>query len=161
MFQDFALFSHLTALENVMLGLTKVKKLSRVHARDRAREELAKVGLLNREGHYPSQLSGGQEQRAGIARALAMDPSVILFDEPTSALDPELTSEVLAAMRNIAMQGITMVVVTHEMKFAKEVASEVIFMDRGTVLETAPPAEFFDPPRTERSRRFLQLNPLR
>jgi len=159
-FQDFALFSHLNAIENVTLGLTKVKKLSKNEAKARAREELAKVGLGNREDYYPSQLSGGQQQRVGIARALAMDPDVILFDEPTSALDPELTNEVLGAMRNVASQGITMVVVTHEMKFAKDVASEIIFMDQGTVLETAPPGEFFNNPRTERSRRFLQLNHL-
>lgn len=154
-FQDFALFSHLTALDNVALGLRRVKKLSRAAARERAREELSRIGLVERASFYPSQLSGGQQQRVGIARALAMDPSVILFDEPTSALDPELTGEVLAAMRKIASLGATMVVVTHEMMFARDVASEIIFMDDGSVLETAAPSLFFSDPKTDRSRRFL------
>ena len=154
-FQDFALFSHLTALDNVALGLRRVKKLSRAAAHDRAHDELSRIGLSERASFYPSQLSGGQQQRVGIARALAMDPSIILFDEPTSALDPELTGEVLAAMRKIASLGITMMVVTHEMMFARDVASEIIFMDEGRVVETAAPAAFFSDPKADRSRRFL------
>ena len=154
-FQDFALFSHLTALDNVALGLRRVKGLSRAAANQKAIAELERVGLSARTLSYPSQLSGGQQQRVGIARALAMDPTIILFDEPTSALDPELTAEVLEAMRITASLGISMVVVTHEMKFARDVASEIVFMDEGRVVESSIPSEFFTRPQTERSRRFL------
>lgn len=154
-FQDFALFAHLTALDNVALGLRRVKGMARAAAHERAREELARVGLAERASFYPAQLSGGQQQRVGIARALAMDPAIILFDEPTSALDPELTAEVLSVMRNIAKLGITMMVVTHEMAFAREVASQVVFMDQGSVVEVGAPDRFFSNPQSDRSRRFL------
>lgn len=154
-FQDFALFAHLTALDNVALGLRRVKGLSRAAAHDKARQELDRVGLSERALFYPAQLSGGQQQRVGIARALAMDPAIILFDEPTSALDPELTAEVLSVMRKIAKLGITMMVVTHEMGFAREVASEVVFMDQGSVVEVGAPGDFFSNPQRDRSRRFL------
>jgi polar amino acid transport system ATP-binding protein len=156
-FQDFALFTHLTALDNVALGLRKVKGQARDAARERAMAELTRVGLADRAGFYPTQLSGGQQQRVGIARALAMEPKVILFDEPTSALDPELTAEVLAVMLQIAREGTTMLVVTHEMGFAREVASEVIFMEHGSVVETGPPDRFFSAPGSDRSRRFLSV----
>ena len=154
-FQDFALFAHLTALDNVALGLRRVKGLSRRAARAKAGQELDRVGLSERALFYPGQLSGGQQQRVGIARALAMDPAIILFDEPTSSLDPELTAEVLSAMRNIAGLGITMMVVTHEMGFAREVASEVVFMDQGSVVEVDTPGAFFSDPKTDRAQRFL------
>lgn len=154
-FQDFALFAHLTALDNVALGLRRVKGLSRAAAHDKARQELDRVGLSERAMFYPAQLSGGQQQRVGIARALAMDPAIILFDEPTSALDPELTAEVLSVMRKIALLGITMMVVTHEMGFAREVASEIVFMDQGSVVEVGVPEDFFLNPKLDRSRRFL------
>jgi polar amino acid transport system ATP-binding protein len=154
-FQDFALFAHLTALDNVALGLRRVKGMARAAAHERAREELERVGLAERALFYPAQLSGGQQQRVGIARALAMDPAIILFDEPTSALDPELTAEVLSVMRKIAQMGITMMVVTHEMGFAREVASQVVFMDQGSVIEVGAPEDFFSNPQSDRSRRFL------
>jgi polar amino acid transport system ATP-binding protein len=154
-FQDFALFAHLTALDNVALGLRRVKGMTRAAAHERARQELDRVGLSDRALFYPAQLSGGQQQRVGIARALAMDPAIILFDEPTSALDPELTAEVLSVMRKIAELGITMMVVTHEMGFAREVASQVVFMDQGSVIEVGSPENFFTNPQSDRSRRFL------
>ena len=154
-FQDFNLFDHLTAEENVAIALRKVRGMSAADARARAQEELARVGLARRASLYPAQLSGGQKQRVAMARALAMDPKVILLDEPTSALDPEMIGEVLQVMTNLAREGMTMVVVTHEMGFAREVAHTVAFMDQGELLETRPAAEFFAGPGHERSRAFL------
>ncbi len=156
-FQGFNLFAHRTALGNVTEGLAVVMKLGREEAREIARSYLEKVGLGNRMDYYPSQLSGGQQQRVAIARALAMKPDVILFDEPTSALDPELVQEVLGVMKKIAKTGITMVVVTHEMSFARDVATDVIFMDQGTIIEKAPAQTFFRNPRESRTKQFLQL----
>jgi L-cystine transport system ATP-binding protein len=155
-FQHYHLFRNKTALQNVMEGLVVVRRLRAAEARDRAERLLADVGLADRLHHFPSQLSGGQQQRVGIARALAMEPEVILFDEPTSALDPELVGEVLEVMRRLARGGMTMVVVTHEMAFAREVASRVVFIDGGLVVEQGPPAEVFERPRHERTRQFLQ-----
>ena len=154
-FQNFLLFNHLTALDNVKLGLTKVKKMSDEAATRKAMRELTRVGLADRANHYPGQLSGGQQQRVGIARALAMDPRVMLFDEPTSALDPELIGEVLEVMRQLALDGMTMLVVTHEMGFAREVADRVIFMDKGEILEQGAPEHFFTAPTHERTKEFL------
>ena len=154
-FQNFLLFNHLTALENVALGLTHVKRLPKTEARARAMSELTRVGLADRAEHYPGQLSGGQQQRVGIARALALDPRVMLFDEPTSALDPELIGEVIAAMERLAKEGMTMVVVSHELGFARDVADRVIFMDGGLWGEMGPPEEIFTRPREERTRQFL------
>jgi polar amino acid transport system ATP-binding protein len=154
-FQNFLLFNHLTALDNVMLGLTHVKKLAKAQARTRALEELERVGLADRAGHYPGQLSGGQQQRVGIARALALDPRVMLFDEPTSALDPELIGEVLEVMQHLATEGMTMLVVTHEMGFAREAANRMIFLDKGGILEEGTPDELFEHPKNERTRQFL------
>jgi len=156
-FQNYNLFPHMTALENVMEGPVTVKKMNPAVARNQAIALLTKVGLADKLDHYPSQLSGGQQQRVGIARALAMDPQVMLFDEPTSALDPELVGEVLKVMKELAMEGMTMVVVTHEMGFAREVADEVIFMDQGVILERGTPEQVFTAPRAERTRQFLQL----
>jgi len=155
-FQDFNLFDHLTALGNVEVGLTKVKRMDKDEASQRAIEELKKVGLEKQANLYPSQLSGGQKQRVSIARALAMDPSVILFDEPTSALDPELIGEVLEVIKNLAIQGMTMVLVTHEMGFARSVANEIIFMEGGKILESGPPQQLFNNPKYERTKRFLK-----
>lgn len=154
-FQNFLLFNHLTALDNVLLGLTKVKGLPREQAREKAMSELNRVGLADRAGHYPGQLSGGQQQRVAIARALAMDPRVMLFDEPTSALDPELIGEVLEVMRQLALQKMTMLVVTHEMGFAREVANRIIFMEKGSIVEEGTPDELFLRPKFERTREFL------
>jgi putative glutamine transport system ATP-binding protein len=154
-FQSFNLFTHLTALKNVMLGLTKVKGLSAQEAEKIARYELERVGLEDKADSYPAQLSGGQQQRVAIARALALDPKVMLFDEPTSALDPEFIHEVLDVMAKLADEGMTMVVVSHEMGFARNVADQVIFMDEGTILETGPPEEIFANPRTDRMRTFI------
>jgi polar amino acid transport system ATP-binding protein len=154
-FQNFLLFNHLSALDNVMLGLTHVKKLTKQQARTRALEELERVGLADRANHYPGQLSGGQQQRVGIARALALDPRVMLFDEPTSALDPELIGEVLEVMQHLASEGMTMLVVTHEMGFAREAANRMIFLDKGGILEEGTPDELFDHPKNERTRQFL------
>lgn len=154
-FQHFNLFPHKNVIENVMEGLTQVKKINKFKAREIARYYLAKVGLEDKEKAYPSMLSGGQKQRVAIARALAMEPSVMLFDEPTSALDPELVGEVLAVMKELAREGMTMLVVTHEMGFAREVADRVIFMDDGCILEQGSPDKFFDHPQNERSRQFL------
>ena len=156
-FQGFNLFAHRTALGNVAEGLAVVKKMSRKEALEVARTYLEKVGLGDRTDYYPSQLSGGQQQRVAIARALAMKPAVILFDEPTSALDPELVQEVLGVMKKIAKSGITMVVVTHEMSFARDVATDVIFMDQGTIIERAPAETFFRNPQKSRTKQFLQL----
>jgi len=154
-FQDFNLFDHLTALGNVEIGLTRVKRMNREKAREKAQEELRRVGLEEQASLYPAQLSGGQKQRVSIARTLAMDPKVILFDEPTSALDPELIGEVLEVIKNLALQGMTMVLVTHEMGFARSVANEIIFMEEGKILESGPPAQLFSNPKYERTRQFL------
>jgi polar amino acid transport system ATP-binding protein len=154
-FQNFNLFPHMTAEENVTCAPMRVKKLSRAQALAQARELLHRVGLADKVDSYPSQLSGGQQQRVAIARALAMDPKLMLFDEPTSALDPELVGEVLEVMRQLAAEGMTMVVVTHEMGFAREVADAVVFMDAGVVVESGPPAEILTSPREERTRAFL------
>jgi len=154
-FQQFNLFPHLTALENVALGPVEVLKVPRAEAEARAREQLARVRVGDQAGKFPGQLSGGQQQRVAIARALCMQPRIMLFDEPTSALDPEMVREVLDAMLDLAGQGMTMVVVTHEMGFARSVADRVIFMDQGRILEQNPPGEFFAHPRHERTRDFL------
>ena len=154
-FQNFLLFNHLTALDNVKLGLTKVKKMSDEAATRKAMHELTRVGLADRANHYPGQLSGGQQQRVGIARALAMDPRVMLFDEPTSALDPELIGEVLEVMRQLALDGMTMLVVTHEMGFAREVADRIVFMEKGYIVEEGSPDEMFNHPKFPRTREFL------
>ena len=154
-FQNFLLFNHLTALDNVMIGLTRVKNLPREQAREKAMQELQRVGLADRAGHYPGQLSGGQQQRVAIARALAMDPRVMLFDEPTSALDPELIGEVLSVMRQLALDGMTMLVVTHEMGFAREVANRIVFMEKGSIVEEGSPDDMFNRPRFDRTREFL------
>ncbi|QMV43563.1 amino acid ABC transporter ATP-binding protein [Cohnella cholangitidis] len=154
-FQQYNLFRHKTALENVMEGLVTVKKLPKNKAREQSVELLEKVGLGSKLDAYPSQLSGGQQQRVGIARALALNPEVILFDEPTSALDPELVGEVLAVIRKIAKEGITMIIVTHEMGFAQEVANHVVFMDGGVIVEEGPPKVIFQSPKEERTKQFL------
>jgi len=154
-FQNFLLFNHLTALGNVKLGLTKVKHMSDEAATEKAMRELSRVGLADRADHYPGQLSGGQQQRVGIARALAMDPRVMLFDEPTSALDPELIGEVLEVMRKLALDGMTMLVVTHEMGFAREVADRIVFMEKGFIVEEGSPDEMFNHPKFDRTREFL------
>ncbi len=156
-FQNYNLFPHMTALENVMEGPLIVNKEEKAKVKDRARVLLEKVGLGDKMDFYPFQLSGGQQQRVGIARALAMEPKVMLFDEPTSALDPELVGEVLKVMKNLASEGMTMVVVTHEMRFAKEVADEVLFMDQGVVIEKGQPDQIFTDPKEERTRQFLRL----
>ena len=154
-FQRFNLFPHMTAAENVMEAPVQVKGLRKQEARERAAALLARVGLLDRMDAYPAQLSGGQQQRVAIARALAMEPTLMLFDEPTSALDPELVGEVLDVMRQLADEGMTMVVVTHEMGFAREVGDSLIFMDGGVVVESGRPAEVLATPRHERTRTFL------
>jgi polar amino acid transport system ATP-binding protein len=154
-FQQFNLFPHMTVLENIMLAPVKVKKMPEEEARRKAIELLRKVGLSDKDNVYPSQLSGGQKQRVAIARALAMDPEVMLFDEPTSALDPEMVGEVLAVMKQLAMEGMTMVVVTHEMGFAREVGDRILFMDEGVILEEGTPEELFGNPKKERTRAFL------
>jgi len=154
-FQSFNLFPHLTALENLTFGPISVLGLSRGKAEERGREYLARVHMLEHEAKYPGQLSGGQQQRVAIARALAMEPDILLFDEPTSALDPEMIKEVLEVMIDLAREGRTMIVVTHEMGFARAVADRVIFMDGGEIVEDVPPEEFFSAPRSERARRFL------
>ncbi|MBP8292267.1 MAG: amino acid ABC transporter ATP-binding protein [Caldilineaceae bacterium] len=154
-FQDFNLFTHLTALDNVLVGLTKVRKMHKKEAYDLAMLELDRVGLVDRAAHYPAQLSGGQKQRVAIARALGMNPHIMLFDEPTSALDPELTGEVLEVMQQLGQEGMTMVVVSHEMSFARQVASRIVFMEGGYIVEEGAPAQMFDAPRFERTREFL------
>jgi polar amino acid transport system ATP-binding protein len=154
-FQSFNLFPHMTALENVMLAPMRVLKVSRPQARERAQELLTRVGLGDKLDGYPVSLSGGQQQRVAIARALAMNPKLMLFDEPTSALDPELVGDVLDAMRQLAKDGMTMIVVTHEMGFAREVADSVVFMDGGVVVESGPPREVLSSPKHERTRSFL------
>jgi polar amino acid transport system ATP-binding protein len=155
-FQRFNLFPHMTTLENVMTAPMLVKKISKDEAEEAANALLVKVGLADKTNEYPSRLSGGQQQRVAIARALAMKPKIMLFDEPTSALDPELVGEVLAVMKQLANEGMTMIVVTHEMSFAREVANRVIFMDQGMILEDSTPDDLFDHPRQERTRAFLQ-----
>jgi ABC-type polar amino acid transport system ATPase subunit len=154
-FQSFNLFPHLTILQNLMLAPRLVRKLSRQEATARARHMLTRVGIGDKADAYPDMLSGGQQQRSAIARALCMDPKVMLFDEPTSALDPEMINEVLDVMQDLARAGMTMIVVTHEMGFAREVADRIIFMDEGQIVETGLPQQFFENPREERSRRFI------
>ncbi|WP_139007042.1 amino acid ABC transporter ATP-binding protein [Arthrobacter crystallopoietes] len=155
-FQRFNLFAHMTALENVMEAPLHVRRQAKREVRDRAQDALARVGLSGHEHKYPAQLSGGQQQRVAIARALAMDPKVMLFDEPTSALDPELVGEVLDVMRGLADSGMTMIVVTHEIEFAKEVGDELVFMDGGLVVEKGDPRQVLENPQQERTRRFLR-----
>ncbi|WP_028580112.1 amino acid ABC transporter ATP-binding protein [Desulfogranum japonicum] len=155
-FQSFNLFRHLSVLDNLTLAPVKLKKMEKSQANDIALRLLDKVGLRDRAGHYPIQLSGGQQQRVAIARALAMEPKIMLFDEPTSALDPEMIGEVLDVMVTLAKEGMTMVVVTHEMGFAREVADQVVFMDQGAIVEQASPDVFFDNPQHQRSKLFLQ-----
>ncbi|MFI0788957.1 amino acid ABC transporter ATP-binding protein [Streptomyces lydicus] len=154
-FQSFNLFAHKTVLENIMLAPVKVRRKKKDEAARRARELLDRVGLASQADKYPAQLSGGQQQRVAIARALAMDPKVLLFDEPTSALDPEMINEVLEVMRQLAREGMTMVVVTHEMGFARSAANRVVFMADGRVVEDRTPEEFFTAPRSERAKDFL------
>jgi polar amino acid transport system ATP-binding protein len=154
-FQQFNLYPHMTALENVTLAPIQVRKMKRGEAEDLGREILKKVGIPEKADSYPAQLSGGQQQRVAIARGLAMRPKIMLFDEPTSALDPEMINEVLDVMRKLAHEGMTMIVVTHEMGFAREVAHRIIFMDEGRLIESASPAEFFRNPRHERTKYFL------
>ncbi|MBA4496494.1 amino acid ABC transporter ATP-binding protein [Paenactinomyces guangxiensis] len=154
-FQHFHLFPHMTVLENIIEAPVHVKKTAKNEAKKLAMELLEKVGLADKADQYPYSLSGGQKQRVAIARALAMQPKVMLFDEPTSALDPELVGEVLAVMKELAMEGMTMVVVTHEMGFAQEVADVVVFMDEGKIIETGTPEQIFESPREERTRQFL------
>jgi len=155
-FQRFNLFQNMTALANVMSGLVTVRGLSKADARDQAVEFLQRVGLADKAAQYPDELSGGQQQRVAIARALAMQPSMMLFDEPTSALDPEMVKEVLDVMRQLADQGMTMIIVSHEMNFAREVADRVAFMHAGAIIETASPADFFQMPRSEEARKFVR-----
>ena len=154
-FQSFNLFAHKTIVENVTLGPIKVRKESPARARERATALLERVGIADQAGKFPAQLSGGQQQRAAIARALAMQPKALLFDEPTSALDPEMVGEVLDVMTALAGEGMTMIVVTHEMGFARHAANRVVFMADGQLVEQAPPAEFFANPRSERAKDFL------
>ncbi len=154
-FQHFNLFEHLTALDNVTLGLKKVKKMPKDDAMQLGMTELERVGLADQVESYPAQLSGGQKQRVGIARALAMEPKIILFDEPTSALDPELIGEVLEVMKDLAQSGMTMLVVTHEMGFANSVSDEIIFMEKGVIVEQGTPDTFFQNPEKSRTKEFL------
>ena len=154
-FQQFNLFPHLRVWENLALAARLVRRLSAAAARDRALALLDRVGLADKADAHPTQLSGGQQQRAAIARALAVEPAVLLFDEPTSALDPELTGEVLAVMRQLAADRTTMVVVTHDVEFARQAATEIVFMDAGRVIESGPPAQVISAPQTDRARRFF------
>jgi polar amino acid transport system ATP-binding protein len=154
-FQQFNLYPHMTALQNITLAPVKVRKQSRGEAERIARDLLVKVGIPEKADNYPAQLSGGQQQRVAIARALAMQPKIMLFDEPTSALDPEMINEVLDVMVNLAREGMTMIVVTHEMGFAKKVAHRIIFMDEGRIIEEGEPQQFFASPKEERTRTFL------
>jgi ABC-type polar amino acid transport system ATPase subunit len=156
-FQRFNLFQNMTAVENVMCGLVEVRKQSKREAREQAMAFLTRVGLADRAAQYPDELSGGQQQRVAIARALVMRPKAMLFDEPTSALDVELVREVLDVMESLAREGMTMVVVSHELRFAHHVASSVLMMDEGRIVEEAPPDEFFSSPKEERTKRFLSL----
>ncbi len=154
-FQSFNLYPHMSALGNVTLALRKVLKLGREVADEKGRAALARVGLADKAAAYPSELSGGQQQRVAIARCLALEPKIVLFDEPTSALDPELVGSVLAVMRDLKAQGMTMVVVSHEMRFAREAADRVIFMDKGVIVEQGSPAQIFGAPQEERTRAFV------
>lgn len=154
-FQNFNLFPHMTTLENITLAPIRVKKMSKEAAEKTAKDLLEKVGLADKANVYPSSLSGGQKQRAAIARALAMNPEFMLFDEPTSALDPEMVGEVLAVMRDLAEKGMTMVIVTHEMGFAREVADRILFMDEGMIMEQGTPDELFNQTKNERTKNFL------
>lgn len=158
-FQQFNLFPHLRVWENVALAPRVVRRLAPAAARELARRHLVRVGLADKLDAHPGELSGGQQQRAAIARALAMEPAVLLFDEPTSALDPELTGEVLAVMRQLAAERTTMVVVTHDLAFARAAATEIVFMDAGKIVERGPPAQILDAPRTDRARRFFLRQP--
>ncbi|ANE46646.1 peptide ABC transporter ATP-binding protein [Paenibacillus swuensis] len=155
-FQHFHLFPHMTVLQNMIFAPMKIKKLSKEEAVNKAMELLKRVGLADKADVYPNRLSGGQKQRVAIARALAMEPEMLLFDEPTSALDPEMVKEVLEVMKDLALSGITMVVVTHEMGFAREVADRICFLDGGRLVEDASPEEFFTAPKSERARQFLE-----
>ncbi|BBO68653.1 polar amino acid ABC transporter ATP-binding protein [Desulfosarcina alkanivorans] len=155
-FQSFNLYPHMTALQNTIIAPVKVRKMNKDEAERLGREMLVRVGLEERIDHYPAQLSGGQQQRVAIARGLCMQPKIMLFDEPTSALDPEMINEVLDVMRGLAREGMTMMVVTHEMGFAREVASRVVFMDEGQIIEMAPPDDFFTNPQTDRGKFFLK-----
>ena len=155
-FQRFNLFPHKTVLENVMIAPLHVRKVSKAEAKERALDLLARVGLADKVNEYPNKLSGGQQQRVAIARALAMEPKIMLFDEPTSALDPELVGEVLSVMKKLAEDGMTMIVVTHEMGFAREVANRVIFMESGKIVEEGKPSEIFGAPKSERLQQFLK-----
>src|ERR1700756_4083262 len=155
-FQHFALWPHLTVLQNLMEAPVQVQKRPKAEVRDEALALLAKVGLSEKRDVFPAKLSGGQKQRVGIARALAMRPDLLLFDEPTSALDPELVGEVLVVMREVAHEGMTMVVVTHEMGFAPDAATRILFLDRGRMVDTAAPERFFSSPEPERARQFIQ-----
>lgn len=154
-FQHFNLFPHMTVMENMTYAPIKVKKISKKEAEEKAKKLLIQVGLSDKANVYPATLSGGQKQRVAIARTLAMDPEVILFDEPTSALDPEMVKEVLNVIKGLADTGITMVMVTHEMGFAREVADRICFLDQGRLIEDAPPLEFFSNPKSDRAREFL------
>ena len=156
-FQQFHLYPHMTALQNIMLAPVNVKKMDKAQAEKVAMEKLDQVGLTEKSRSYPAQLSGGQQQRVAIARGLAMSPKMMLFDEPTSALDPEMIGEVLDVMVNLASEGMTMCVVTHEMGFAKKVADRVLFMDEGKIVETGKPDEFFDNPKTDRAAGFISM----
>jgi polar amino acid transport system ATP-binding protein len=156
-FQQFNLFPHMTAKKNIMVAPVDLKLMHKKEAETQAEELLARVGLANRANHHPRQLSGGQQQRVAIARALAMNPSLILFDEPTSALDPEMIGEVLAVIRELAESGMTMIIVTHEMNFARDVANKVIVLDNGVIIEQGPPAQVFSHPTQERTQRFLSM----
>ena len=156
-FQNYNLFANMTVLRNVEIGLTAARGIGKQEAEEKALRMLEKVGLADRRDAYPSQLSGGQQQRVAIARALATDPEVIYFDEPTSALDPELIGEVLAVMRDLANEGMTMVVVTHEMNFARNISNKVLFLEEGTVIESAPTKEFFEDPKSERAKAFVKM----
>jgi L-cystine transport system ATP-binding protein len=159
-FQQYNLFKHKTVIENIMEGLVIVQKLPKEEAKQRSLDVLEKVGLAEKANAYPSQLSGGQQQRVGIARALALNPEVILFDEPTSALDPELVGEVLSVIRKIAEEGITMIIVTHEMSFAREVSNHVVFMDGGKIVEQGHPEDIFLNPKEDRTKQFFKrINP--
>ena len=156
-FQDFNLFTHLRAIDNVSIGPRRIRRMSKAEAHRIAMEELERVGLGDKAHAYPAELSGGQQQRVSIARALAMEPRLILFDEPTSALDPELTGEVVSVMKQLAHEGMTMLVVSHEIGFARSAADEIVFMDGGDIVEQGPPDELFQRPRHERTQRFLRM----
>ncbi|MDF9844377.1 polar amino acid transport system ATP-binding protein [Paenibacillus sp. PastF-1] len=156
-FQNYELFPHMTVMENILLGPLKVQRRERAEAQQQAQELLERVGLADRAGDYPRQLSGGQKQRIAIVRALCMNPDIILFDEVTASLDPEMVREVLDVILGLAKQGMTMIIVTHEMGFAKSVGDRIVFMDQGTVCEVAPPEQFFTSPATERAQHFLNI----